>query len=83
MKDKHIAKKLELGDSIEPLARNPAFIMLKDHQENFNSKLLCRLINSSKSKLVKISNEKMENINRITVQNLNVNQWKNSTSVIK
>ena len=33
---KHIAKKLELSDRIEHLARNPAFITLKDHKENFN-----------------------------------------------
>ena len=50
---KHIAKKLELSDKMEHLARNPTFITLKDHKENFNLKLSCRLINPSKSELGK------------------------------
>ena len=83
MEAKHIAKKLELSDRIEHLARNPAFITLKDHKENFNSKLPCRLINPSKTELGKVSKQKLEKINKILLQHLNVNQWKNSTSVIK
>ena len=91
MEAKHIARKLELSDKIEillsfqdrNLARNPAFITLKDYKENFNSKLPCRLINASKSELGKASKEKLEKINKIMVQHINVNQWKNSTSVVK
>ena len=49
MEAKHVAKKLELSDRIEHLARNPAFIMFKDHKENFNSKLPCCLINPWKA----------------------------------
>ena len=64
---------------IEHPARNPAFITLKDHEENFNSKLPCRLINPSKRELGKVSQQKLEKINKIMVQHLNVNQWKNST----
>ena len=60
MEAKHIAKKLELSDRIEHLARNPAFITLKDHKENFNSKLPCRLINPSKTELGKVSKQKLE-----------------------
>ena len=60
MEAKHIAKKLELSDRIEHLARNPAFITVKNHKENFNSKLPCRLINSSKSELGKVSKQKLE-----------------------
>ena len=65
MEVKHIAKKLELSDRIEHLARNPAFITLKDHKENFNSKLPYRLINPSKSKLGKVSKQKLEKINKL------------------
>ena len=60
MEAKHVAKKLELSDRIEYLARNPAFITLKDHKENFNSKLPCRLINPSKTELGKVSKQKLE-----------------------
>ena len=37
---KSIAKKLKLIDKIEHLARNPAFITLKDHKENYHTILL-------------------------------------------
>ena len=83
MEAKHIAKKLELSDRIGHIARNFAFITLNDRKENFSSKLLCRLINPLKSELGKVSKQKMEKINKVMVQHLNVNQWKNSTSVIK
>ena len=55
MKAKYIAKKLELSDRTEQLARNAAFITLKDHKENFRSKSPSRLINPSKSELGEIS----------------------------
>ena len=74
MEAKHIAKKQELSDRIEHLARNPAFITLEDHKENFNSKLSCCPINPSKSKLGKVSKQNLEKINKIIVQYLNVNQ---------
>ena len=55
MKAKYIAKKLELSDRIEQLARNAAFITFKDHKENFRPKSPSRLINPSKSELGEIS----------------------------
>ena len=82
-KAKHIAKKLEISDRIEHLARNTAFITLKDHQENFNLKLPCCLINPSKSKLGKVSKQILEKVHKIMVQELKVNRWKNSRSVMK
>ena len=33
---KHIAKKLEIADRVECLARKPAYITLKDNKEHFN-----------------------------------------------
>ena len=55
MEAQYIAKKLEISDSIEYLARNSAVITLKDHRENFNEKLPFSLINPSKSELRKVS----------------------------
>ena len=83
IKAKDIAKKPELSDRIEHLARNSAFFTLKDRKGNFNSKLPCRLTNPSKSRIGKVNKQKLEKINKIMVQYLNLNQWKNSTSVIK
>ena len=82
MEAKHIAKKVELSDTIEHLPRNPAFITLKNHQENLNSKLPYRLINPSKSKLRKVSKQKLEKNQQKNDKHLNVNQWKNTASVI-
>ena len=64
------------------VAKNPAIITLKDHKPNFRSSLPCRLINPSKSELGKVSKVLLENINKQLVELLNVNQWKNSESVI-
>lgn len=83
MEAKYIAEKLELSGRIERLARNPAFITLKDHKKNFNSKLPCGLINTSGIEFGKLGKQKLEKIYKIMMQNENANQWKNSTSVIK
>ena len=63
MEVKNIAKTIQLSDKIEWLAKTPAFITLKDHKDNFQSSLHCRLINSSKSELGKVSKSILENIN--------------------
>ena len=56
---------------------------MKDHKDNFQSSLHCRLINPSKSELGKVSKSILENINQHLVKLLHVNQWKNSASVIE
>ena len=83
MEAKNIAKKIQLSDRIECLAKTPAFITLKDHKDNFQSSLHCRLINPSKSGLGQVSKSILENINQHLVKLLHVNQWKNSASVIE
>ena len=82
MEAKNIAKNY-LSERIECLARTPAFIILKDHKDNFQSSIPCHLINSSKSELVKISEFILENRNQRLVILLYVNQWKNSTSFVE
>ena len=83
MEAKNIAKKIQLSDRIECLAKTPAFITLKDHKDNFQSSFHCCLINPSKSELGKVSKSILENINQHLVKLLHVNQWKNSASVIE
>ena len=68
---------------LDHLLINPAFITLKNTKENFNLKLPYHLINPSKSELGKVSKHKLEKTNKILVQHLNANQWKNSTNVMK
>ena len=55
---------------------------LKDHKQNFRSATPCRLINPCKSELGKISKIILENINKTLIEKLNVNQWKNTETVI-
>ena len=67
---KEIAKSINLDDRIECIAKNNAFVTLKDHKQNFRSAVPCRLINPCKSELGKISKIIMENINK-TLININ------------
>ena len=73
----------KLDDKIEFMAKAPAYITLKDHKDNLRSAHPCRLINPCKSEIGKISKSILENINRNLLKLLQVNQWRNSESVIK
>ena len=63
--------------------KTSAFITLKDNKDNFETNPKCRLINPSKSELGKVSKTILDNINNLLREVLHVNQWKNSSSVIK
>ena len=45
------------------LAKQQAFITLKDHEENFKNKPTCRLINPAKSEMRQVSKKILEKIN--------------------
>ena len=79
---KEIAKKLKIDNRVEILAKKNAFITLKDHKNNFENAPKCRLLNPSKSELGTVSKIITERINTCIKQSTNVNQWKNTTSVI-
>ena len=80
---KEIAAGVKLDDRIEYMAKVPTYITLKGHKDNFRSAHPCRLINPCKSEIGKISKSISENINRNLLKLLQVNQWRNSESVIK
>ena len=80
---KNIAEKLDFVERVESLAKNPVFTTLKHHKEDFQAILPYHLINRSKSELGKASKVKLKKINQTLIKNLDVNQWKNSSSVIK
>lgn len=81
--DKRIATNLQLADRINSIAKNEAFITLKDHKPNFNNKPCCRLINPAKSQIGKISKQILEKINYSIKQTTKLNQWKNTNEVIQ
>ena len=83
MEAKEIAAGVKLDDRIEYMVSAPAYITLKDHNDNFRSAHPCRLINPCKSEIGKISKSISENISRNLLKLLQVNQWRNSESVIK
>ena len=55
---------------------------MKAHKQNLRSATPCCLINPCKSELGKISKIIFENINQTFIEKLNVNQWKNTETVI-
>ena len=65
------------------MAKQQAFVTLKDHEENFQNKPSCRLINPAKSELDLVSKKIIERINNTIRNKTRVNQWKNSASVIE
>ena len=83
LEGKNIAKSYEIDDRVECIANNPAFISLKDHKENFQQKLPCRLINPCKSELGAVSKTILDRINSEIRSKLQFNQWKNTDDVIE
>ena len=65
MKPRKIAKDLQLDNKIERFPVKLAFVALEDHKENFINKAKCRLINSAKSKIGKISKKLQVRVLRI------------------
>ena len=61
--NKKIATKLGIDDRVDTTANKDAFITLKDHKPNFAYKPTCRLINSTKSEIGKISKVTLNRIN--------------------
>ena len=61
--------------------KNTCFITLKEHKENFLNNPTVRLITPAKSKLRRISEAMLDNINKCLYTSFTVNQWKNTASV--
>ena len=62
--------------------RREAFITLKDHKDNFINQPKCRLINSTKSQIGKISSQILKNINKTLRTKLNLLQWQNTKDAL-
>ena len=77
-----ISSNLNIGNRVHVMAETEAFITLKDHKDNFESNPKCRLINPAKSELGKVSKVILDSINQEIRSTTNVNQWRNSQSVI-
>ena len=76
------AKKLKLEKKMEQYADKPAYVTLKDHKDNFKTKLPCRLINPAKSEIGIVSKIELEKLNKELVNKVKCNQWRNTHTVI-
>ena len=83
LKDKKIAKKIELADRIEVLASRDSFIALKDHKPDFINNPTCRLINPRKYEIGVIIKNILDRINKEVIQATKVNLWKSTNNTIE
>ena len=60
---KAIASRLDIADRMDAMAKKESFITLKDHKDNFENNLPCRLINPAKSEMGRISKQILDGIN--------------------
>ena len=67
---------------MEMYADQSAYVTLKDHKENFKTKLPCRLINPAKSEIGIVSKVELEKINKLLTNQIKYNQWRNTQTVI-
>ena len=79
---KNLTSDLSIGDRLETMVPKEAFVTVKDHKDNFEVNPTYRLIKPAKSELGKISKIVLDDINCQIKNIINVNQWKNSMSVI-
>ena len=61
-KDKELTEKLEIDNRVYRLNCSEAFITIKDHKDNFRNNTKCRLINTAKSEVGKISKKILSRI---------------------
>lgn len=78
-----IAADLEIDERMESIAKKQAFITLKDHKDNFENTLPCRLINPAKSETGIISKVILDKINNAVRRAIGVNQWRSTNTVIE
>ena len=89
IKDKINKKAKEISRNKEALHRldineeSNCFFTLKDLKENFKNNPAVRLINPAKNEIGRISKAILAKINLSLIEQLKVNQWKNTQSVIE
>ena len=79
---KSIAKELKIDDRVEQFSNTNAYITVKDHKKNFPNTVKCRLVNPAKSEIGIISKHYLENINEMIRKKSQVQQWRNTSTVI-
>eukprot|EP00117_Sycon_ciliatum_P025045 scpid96028/ scgid20871/ len=83
MEAKEIAHGLDIADRVEVMAQADAFVTLKDHKDRFANDLPCRLINTAKSELGRVSKAMLERLVSAVRVGTGVKLWKNTAAVIE
>ena len=68
-----LTEKLKINNRVQCIARNEAFVTIKDHQPNFPNNVACRLLNPCKSEMGKVSKVYLENISNSIISSTNLN----------
>ena len=82
-KGKEILKNKEALHRLYINEESNCFFTLKDHKKNFQNNRTVRLINAAKNEIGKISKVILDQINSNLIEQLKVNQWKNTQNVIE
>ena len=78
----NLTNKLEISDRVDQFIEASPFITVKDHKENFPSRVQCRLINPAKTNVGQISKQILEKAVRNVKTARGSNLWNNSTQVV-
>ena len=80
---KTITDRLKISNRVSQLQRKDAYILLKDHKDNFSNKPTSRLINPTKSEIGKISKSVLDKINLDVKEFYGLNQWTSTQDTLK
>ena len=68
-----IIEKISVADRIDKLLEKEAYIAIKDHKDDFPTKISCRLINPCKPSIGKISKVILDRINTAVRNHAKIN----------
>ena len=79
---KEIEEKPSIDDRLEKMKENETFITVKDQKDRFPHRVLCRLLNTSKTNIGKISKVLLDKTNSAVFSSIKINQSKNTSPII-
>ena len=65
------------------MPKSESYFTFKDHKTNFINRQTVRIINPNKSNLGKVSKQIVERINQQVREQVNFNQWRNTSEVLE
>ena len=77
-----ITQQLDISDRADYTTTKPAFVMLKDHTENFRNNPQVRLINPTKPEQGRASKRMLDRINAKIKAKNKLNQWTSTADVL-